>query len=216
MYHNKQTDGILSFQADKTGKELSAKELKVVEGVKIEETDKASLSRRGSIMALDKLSVRFGADIFDKVPNMWHAMTNGLLANVKPGHFPFQTNMYSRWTHVTPTDMISDSDSSLTKTGQNVIDSLSVLEAVAPTLHQGVWHRLAELFPVLSTALRSQFAIIRQLAARCFSTICDVMTSEAMRFVIENIIPLLGDPISLSNRAGATELMFREYPDSRS
>jgi len=95
------------------------------------------------------------------------------------------------------------------KHGQDVIDSLSVLEAVLPTLHEELWHKLVDIFPMLSLALRSKYAIIRQCASRCFATVCDIMTAESMRFVIENIVPLLGDALSLSNRQGAVELMYR-------
>jgi TATA-binding protein-associated factor len=93
--------------------------------------------------------------------------------------------------------------------GQDVIDSLSVLEVVVPTLHEALWPKLVETFPMMNLALRSKFAIIRQSAARCFATICDIMTSEAMRYVIENIVPLLGDPLVLAIRQGATELIYR-------
>lgn len=95
--------------------------------------------------------------------------------------------------------------------GQDVIDSLSVLEAVAPTFDPGLWPRLVEVLPTLDLALRSRFAIIRQAAARCFATICHVMTAESMRYVVENIVPLLGDPLVLANRQGATELIYREF-----
>ena len=61
---------------------------------------------------------------------------------------------------------------------------------------------------MIAMALRSQFAIIRQSAARCFAAICDVMTVDAMRFVIETILPFLGDTLINSNRQGATELVF--------
>ena len=94
--------------------------------------------------------------------------------------------------------------------GQDVIDSLSVLEAVTPTLHQDLWPRLAEIFPMMTLALQSRYAIIRQSAARSFATVCDVMTSEAMRYVIENVMPLLGDPLVLFNRQGAAELIYRQ------
>ena len=57
-------------------------------------------------------------------------------------------------------------------------------------------------------ALRSRFAIIRQSAARCFAAICDVMTVDAMRYVIETVLPFLGDTLVDSNRQGATELVF--------
>jgi len=93
--------------------------------------------------------------------------------------------------------------------GQDVIDSLSVLEAVVPALHQDLWPKVGEIFPMMTLALQSRYAIIRQSAARCFATVCDVMTSEAMRYVIENVIPLLGDPLVLSNRQGATEIIYR-------
>jgi TATA-binding protein-associated factor len=92
--------------------------------------------------------------------------------------------------------------------GQDVIDSLSVLEAVVPTLHQELWPKIRELFPMIAMALRSHFAIIRQSAARCFAAICDVMTVDAMRFVIETILPFLGDTLINPNRQGATELVF--------
>jgi hypothetical protein len=94
--------------------------------------------------------------------------------------------------------------------GQDVIDSLSVLEAIVPTLHQDLWPKIVEIFPMLLLALRSKFAIIRQSTARCFSTICDVMTSEAMRFVIEQAVPLIADPLVLANRQGVTELIYRK------
>lgn len=62
---------------------------------------------------------------------------------------------------------------------------------------------------MLDLALHSRFAIIRQSAARCFATICDVMTLDAMRYVVEHLVPLLGDALVLANRQGATELIYR-------
>jgi TATA-binding protein-associated factor len=94
--------------------------------------------------------------------------------------------------------------------GQDVIDSLSVLEAVVPTLHEELWSKLTEIFPMLALALQSKYAIIRQSASKCFATICDIMTSESMHFVIEKLIPFLGDALSLTNRQGAVELIYRK------
>ena len=95
--------------------------------------------------------------------------------------------------------------------GQDVIDSLSVLEAVVPTFHADLSHNFRELFPHVVLALRSRFAIVRQSAARCFATICDVLTVEAMRYVIEKVVPYLGDTAVLANRQGAIELIYHEY-----
>lgn len=96
-----------------------------------------------------------------------------------------------------------------TSLGQDVIDSLSVLEAVVPTLHEELRHKLSELFPMLNLTLRSRYAIIRQSTARCFSTICEIITMEAMVVVVENIIPFISDSSNLHNRQGATELIYR-------
>ncbi len=91
-----------------------------------------------------------------------------------------------------------------------MIDSLSVLDAVVPTFHEDLWIKFHELFAMIVLALRSRFAIIRQCAARCFATICDVMTAAGMRYVIEKVVPFLGDTLNLSNRQGATELVYRK------
>ena len=80
-----------------------------------------------------------------------------------------------------------------------------------PTLHRELWPRIRELFPMIVMALRSRFAIIRQSATRCFAAICDVMTVDAMRFVIETVLPFLGDTLIDSNRQGAMELVFSTY-----
>ena len=93
--------------------------------------------------------------------------------------------------------------------GQDVIDSLSVLRVIASTLHKEFWPRLEALLPKLALALRSRFAIIRQCTAQCFATICGVITPPAMRYVIEHIVPYLGDSISVANRQGAVELVYR-------
>jgi hypothetical protein len=50
--------------------------------------------------------------------------------------------------------------------GEDVIDSLSALEAVVPTLYEEPRHKLPELLPMLNLTLRSRYATIRQSAAR--------------------------------------------------
>lgn len=95
--------------------------------------------------------------------------------------------------------------------GQDVIDSLSVLEAAVPTFHPELWPKIAETFPMMHLALQSKFAIIRQCAARCFATICEVITADAMLFVIEQVVPTIGDSLILANRQGATELIYRKF-----
>ncbi|TFK42701.1 SNF2 superfamily chromatin remodeling protein [Crucibulum laeve] len=194
-FTRKITDGILSFQAgtnstnQRNGKE-NMKERDKPSVEKSEEVKKARLARLGAGLAFVELSAKFGPRLFDVIPNMWQSMAGGLLS-------------------VFQSDSVEKSDALIEKQcGQDVIDSLSVLEAVAPTFHGDLLPKLSQTFPMMHLALRSRFAIIRQSAARCFATICDVMTADAMKYVIEHIIPLLGDPIIMTNRQGATELIY--------
>ncbi|KAF8628445.1 hypothetical protein AX15_003960 [Amanita polypyramis BW_CC] len=192
-YTRKHTDGILTYQGlvlttSRTEKD-DGKEKDKANSSRSDEFSKACLSRRGASLAFEQLSANFGSRLLGVIPTMWQSMAGGLL---------------SAFDSMTP----EHSDNLIEKQyGQDVIDSLSVLEAVVPTFHQELWPKLAETFPMLRLALQSRFAIIRQSAARCLATICDVMTMDGMKFVIENIVPLLGDPLVLENRQGAAELV---------
>ncbi|KAH7890001.1 hypothetical protein F5I97DRAFT_1849278 [Phlebopus sp. FC_14] len=185
--------GILTLQVwTKTGPSKSTKDGQGKGEVtkSDDEAAKAKLSRRGAILAFNQLSTKFGPRLLEVIPKMWHSMAGGLL---------------SACNAATP----KEADALIDKQcGQDVIDSLSVLEAVVPTLSSELWPKLADLFPAMTLALRSRYAIIRQSAARCFATVCDVMTSNAMRFVIEQLVPLLGDAVVLSNRQGAAEAIY--------
>ncbi|TFY76749.1 hypothetical protein EWM64_g7263 [Hericium alpestre] len=182
-YTRKHQAAILSFQSLHKGLEATKDDGKGT-------LEKARLSRRGAGLAFVQLSKHFGPKLLDTIPKLWQSMAGGLLS-------------------ACVTDSPEEVDALIEKQyGQDVIDSLSVLDAVVPTLHQDLWPNLRELFPMMALTLRSRFAIIRQAVARCFATICDVMTIDAMRYVIETIIPYLGDTVNLSNRQGATELIF--------
>ncbi|KAI0261043.1 SNF2 chromatin remodeling protein [Gloeopeniophorella convolvens] len=184
-YHKKHLSGILSFHGPSKATENGA-----TGDDKGETAEKARLSRRGAGLAFVELSTKFGAKLLETIPKMWQSMAGGLLSSCAADTPDAADELISR------------------QHGQDVIDSLSVLEAVVPTLHQDLWPNVQELFPILAMALRSRFAIIRQSAARCFAAICDVMTGDAMLFVIKKIIPFLGDTLVSSNRQGATEMVF--------
>ncbi|KAH9857622.1 SNF2 chromatin remodeling protein [Lenzites betulinus] len=186
LYNRKILDGVLSFPKPSSAVVSNGKE----NGASAEDPAKARLSRRGARLAFEKLSGQFGPRLLDSVPKMWQSMAGGLLS-------------------ACTTDSLKKMDELIDKQhGQDVIDSLSVLEAVVPTFHADLSHHFTELFPHVILALRSRYAIIRQSAARCFSTISDVLTMDAMRYVIEEVVPFLGDASVLSNRQGAIELIY--------
>ncbi|KAM5538911.1 hypothetical protein V8D89_007406 [Ganoderma adspersum] len=74
---------------------------------------------------------------------------------------------------------------------QDVIDSLSVLEAVMPTFHAHLSHHSVELFLHVILALRSRFVVVRQ---------------DSMRYVIETVVLFLDGASVLVNRQCAVQL----------
>jgi TATA-binding protein-associated factor len=110
------------------------------------------------------------------------------------------------------TDITRNPDEFLDKddqTGQDVVDCLTIVQTVVPTLHESLWEQVKTLFPMLSYALRSRYAVVRQSAARCFAAVCDIITIEGMRHVVEVVVPFLGDASLVHNRQGAVELVYR-------
>ena len=156
------------------------------------EASKAKISRRGAELAFKELSAKFGEDLFVRVPKMWEFMAGGLIA------------AYT-------TDSAREGDKAMEKgLGQDVIDSLSVLRVTASTLHDALKPRLVDLLPKLTLALRSRYAIVRQCTARSFATICDVITTQAMKCIIEHVIPHIADSRHTTSRQGAVELIYRK------
>ena len=208
------TEGILSFQSStapsstKASKDANG-DVDRPDAEKGQELRKARLARRGACQAFEQLSAKFGDRLLEVIPNMWPSMAGGLLSAFKSStHVLFFIWVYAH----SCLDSSQAPDTLIEKQfGQDVIDSLSVLEAVVPTFHEGLRPMLQDLFPMMELALLSRFAIVRQAAARCFAIICDVMTPEAMRYVVEKVIPFLQDPLVLTNRQGTIELIYRLF-----
>jgi TATA-binding protein-associated factor len=153
----------------------------------------ARISRRGAELALAELSRRFGSDLFERVPMIWKATTDGLLNTCPRGELEEVDKLLER------------------QAGQDVIDSLITIQTVTPALHCDLWQRVVKLLPSILLMLRARFAVVRQTAARCLATVCDVITAEAMRFTVEHVLPLLGSIKSVTDRQGAIEAVFRKF-----
>ncbi|KIJ44189.1 hypothetical protein M422DRAFT_228203 [Sphaerobolus stellatus SS14] len=184
------TEGILSFKRETSD---SAPQRKEKEPASLpEEVVKARLTRRGAHLAFVELSAKFGPQLFTVLPAMWDCMCGALFNIFREGN---------------PEAADAEMDQYPQK-GQDVIDNQVIIDAIVPTFHEHLLPRLSELFPYMLLALRSKYAVVRQMAAQAFATICDVCTSEAMRYVIDNVLPLMGDPLTLTNRQGAIELIY--------
>ncbi|QRV86508.1 TBP associated factor (Mot1) [Ceratobasidium sp. AG-Ba] len=154
------------------------------------EVIKSRIVKRGAQLALTRLGDLFGAELFTRLKQMWDSMVGGLTDTFGEG---------------------IEGDKKIEKTdavGQQVIDSLTVLHVVVPSLHELLHDPVVELFPSIARALRSKYALIRQAASRSLATLCDTITIKGMRFVVEEVLPYLGDTTILENRQGTMELIY--------
>ncbi|CAG8635853.1 9967_t:CDS:2, partial [Paraglomus occultum] len=93
-------------------------------------------------------------------------------------------------------------------TGQEVIDSLQILQSITPVIHESLHSKIAELLPCLVKTIQCKYSVIRHVAARCFATIANVITIPSMQIIIEQVLPFMGDSQSVINRQGAAELIY--------
>ncbi|PWN20339.1 hypothetical protein BCV69DRAFT_270773 [Microstroma glucosiphilum] len=185
----KTREGILSLNeplsARSRGKAAAAPNVDLDES---EEVRQGKLIRRGAEMTLQEMADRFGKDLFDLAPALWEGMTATLI-EVFSGQ---------------------DGDALLgasAEKGQGVLDGCTLIEAVSIHLTQDHQGRLDSLLPVLSAALCSSFAVVRSAAAKCLSSLADSMTQSTMIHIVRDVLPVLGDVKSLTNRQGAIELL---------
>ncbi|KIO27459.1 hypothetical protein M407DRAFT_23275 [Tulasnella calospora MUT 4182] len=146
----------------------------------------SKLQRRGALLALSSFGDRLAANLFDRLPKLWDCMSAGLF------------NTYSASLDIKEIDEV--------ESGQSVVDNLTVIQGIAPHLHQDLLKHITAVFPYILGALNSRYAVIRNCAARCFATLCDVFTSEAMHYVVDNVLPRLKAEKAYT-RQGAMELI---------
>lgn len=153
------------------------------------EAKEARVMRRGSKRALENLANMYGASLFDSLPNLRSLIETpargGLLGDL-------------------PTDVMDPGS----QTGQDIIDGLSTLRALAPTLHAGLHPWMVNLLPVIANALRNKLSVIRYSAAKCFATLCSVLPVEGMTMLVENVLPGISNAIDVHHRQGAVECIY--------
>lgn len=95
--------------------------------------------------------------------------------------------------------------------GQDLLDCLTVLPIAAEKLGVSLQVRITTLFPALCLATRSRIAVVRYATARCFAALCNIVPIVGLRQIVEQVIPVLGDPLNVDLRRGAIELISRAF-----
>lgn len=153
------------------------------------EAKAARITRRGAKDALEELSRTYGAELLTQVPGLKRFMEDAL---VKAFSGPLPQEAYD------PEDLF----------GQDVIDAMSIVRTMAPTLDPAIRPFLLELVPYVVKALQSELSVFRYMAAKCMATLCSVLPVECMTVLVEKVLPSISNPLDLNVRQGAIEAVY--------
>jgi TATA-binding protein-associated factor len=92
--------------------------------------------------------------------------------------------------------------------GQEIVDAMSVIRTMTPTLDKALQSFVMDLLPLVIKALHSELSVFRYMAAKCLATICSVMTVEGMTALVEKVLPSISNPLDLNFRQGVTEAIY--------
>lgn len=178
-------DGILSLN-----KEEDIKEVKD-QAQYDREAKEARLMRRGARAALERLVEDFGAELFEKVPVLKSMIEKPIRAGFDGAELP---------------SVITDVQQS--SLGQEIVDALSILRALVPKLHTKLQPFVLELMPLICKALQARLGVLRYIAAKCFATICSILSVPGFTMLVESVLPSISNAVDVRCRQGAIECIY--------
>jgi TATA-binding protein-associated factor len=153
------------------------------------EAKEARVMRRGAKEALERLAKIYGADLLEKLPNL-QALIEGPVKAYLEGQLPSD---------------ILEADN---QTGQNIVDGLSTLRALAPSFDSGLHPWITSLMPTIAKGLHNRLSVLRYTAAKCFATLCSVTTVAGMTMLVEKVLPTISNALDVHERQGAVECVY--------
>ncbi|KAI4724400.1 SNF2 family DNA-dependent ATPase domain-containing protein [Aureobasidium sp. EXF-10728] len=175
--------GILSLQKDEDIQDRP-------DAAKYEkEVRQARITRRGTKDALEQLCFQFGSDLFDKVP-MLRTLIEDPIRHCFTGELPAN---------------ITDPEQNV---GQEVVDAMSTLRALVASFHSDLHPFVLDLMGFVARALQTRLAVLRYTAAKCFASICSVITVKGFTMLVERVLPPINNPTDVHCRQGAIECIY--------
>ncbi|KXL46401.1 hypothetical protein M433DRAFT_153688 [Acidomyces richmondensis BFW] len=153
------------------------------------EAREARITRRGAKDALEQLCTTFGPAVFEKVPKL-RAVIEEPIRRCFAGDLPAG---------------ITDPESTF---GQEVVDAMSTLRALIATLDPSLFGWVLDLLPFVARGLRSKLAVLRYTAAKCFASVCSVITVQGFTMLVEQVLPSISNAHEVVQRQGAIECVY--------
>ncbi|CAL1577030.1 unnamed protein product [Knipowitschia caucasica] len=159
------------------------------------DTDESSKScliqRRGAEFSLTTISKHFGANLTKSLPYLWEN-TVGPLRNVaKDNH------QINRVVELEKGD----------EAAQELVNSLQVLEVLAPAMSAEFKALLLEQLQHLFTCLQHPYTAVRHMSARCVGALCKISMLETMNCFLERVLPWLAAIEDCTKQEGAIEAL---------
>ncbi|KAI9664076.1 MAG: TATA-binding protein-associated factor mot1 [Bathelium mastoideum] len=149
----------------------------------------ARITRRGAKEALEQLCARFGSQLFNKCSALRDIIE-------EPIRRVFGGDL--------PADLTDPEDTN----GQEAIDALSTLRALVPRFHPDLHPLVLDLMPLIAKGLHSRLAVLRYAAAKCFATVCSIITVQGVTMLVEKVLPGISNAVDVHVRQGAIECVY--------
>jgi TATA-binding protein-associated factor len=175
--------GILSLQKDEDIQDRP-------DAAKYErEVKRAKITRRGAKDALEQLCRIFGAELFNKVPKLRSVIED-------PIRQCFNGKL--------PVDLLDREN----EFGQAVVDAMSTLRALVATIDPALYPWVLELMPSVAKGMQSKLAVLRYTAAKCFASVCSVITVQGFTMLVDQVLPPINNAHEVVFRQGAIECIY--------
>ena len=142
-----------------------------------ESSREVQVTTRGASAALIEIVRFFGESLPSQIPQLW----NYFAADVRARQI----------------ESVEDA--------QVVVQALQVIEITAKFLHVSLKSHLCDLLPNLCLFAESAFPEVRHLTSRCLAALSQIITTEVMNCVVDQLLPLLASPHKEVSRQGAVE-----------
>lgn len=152
------------------------------------EAKAARTRRRGATLALTAIATFFGAQLPDRLPQLWDLILPSTLKDA------------------------TNQDNTQEEEGNQLIFGLQVLEIMAPSLAKSLLPPALECLPRLCSLLAHPYKAVRHMASRCIATLATLNTEKTMIHIIRSVIPLLDT--SGSEKKGSSGIVIPNEVDS--
>ncbi|KAK7502412.1 hypothetical protein BaRGS_00006365 [Batillaria attramentaria] len=143
--------------------------------------------RLGAEAALTSICSHFGATLPQQLPELWDTCMHHLLSTSQPDCTPSQ----------------SSASESAMDPWQELVNSLQLLEVVAPTLHTELLLQVLNSLTALCSYLQHSSTAVRHMAARVVAVLGKDRTSLVLTHFIEHVLPALSATHNVLMRQGA-------------